>query len=109
MSSTGGFIHLKIFGHTIRILKKDSLIDSTGNAAIYIPDDKKILIDSKQRGEDLDQTILHELVHCVFSRLGMEQVRIPAEVEELLAENIATCVVENFKIKLKTKLSATRR
>lgn len=63
-----------------------------------------IYIEANQSDTDKMQTLLHEVGHAVFGRVGLVQ-GISPELEEVIVENIATALVENFEIvaKIKTK------
>ena len=43
------------------------------------------------------QTLLHEVGHAVFSRVGLVQ-SISPELEEIIVESIATAFAENFDL-----------
>lgn len=90
--------NLKVFGVKIPIKEEKTLLSERGLAAYYHVDKKYIAIDPSIKGIERDQTILHELFHSMFFRLGFEQVRISNDVHELLAENFTRVLIENFKI-----------
>lgn len=47
-------------------------------------------------------TLIHEIGHAIFHRTGLKQA-ISGDVEEIVVENIATALMENFEVKLKIK------
>ena len=89
-----------VFGQKIRLIVKSGLIES-GARALFLPGESKILIDSTLKGEDYMQTILHEIVHSVIHRVGINQSGVTDGIEEILCESISTALVENFSIKHK--------
>ena len=61
-----------------------------------------IYIEEAQTDTDKMHTLLHEIGHAVFGRVGLVQ-GISPELEEVIVENIATALVENFEIRAKIK------
>ena len=51
--------------------------------------------------EDFLQTLLHEIFHGVIHRTAIVQTALHPQVEEVIVDNIATCLCENFKISFK--------
>jgi Zn-dependent peptidase ImmA (M78 family) len=89
----------KVFGKNIKLYRKNLL--QHGIVGLFEGTTGRITIDSTLRGDELDHTLLHELVHALWHRLGMMQTQIPHEVQELICENVATMITENFSIKKK--------
>ena len=50
--------------------------------------------------QDITSVIIHELVHCCIYRLGLHNTTLEHNVEEVIADGIATMMVEiwNFDI-----------
>lgn len=90
---------LKIFGSNIRVKMIRGMIEVHGLRGLYQPALKVISIDSDQPKEDQMQTLLHEVVHVVINRIGIDQAKISEGVEEIICESVATALIENFKIK----------
>ena len=90
--------HLKVFGVTVPVKEEKGLLAERGLAAYYHVEKKYIAIDPSIKGEERDATLLHELFHSMFFRLGFEQVRMSHDAHELLAENFSRILVENFRI-----------
>lgn len=44
----------------------------------------------------IKQTLLHELVHCLFRRVSIVQADISSDIEEVIADTIAVVMDENF-------------
>ena len=53
-----------------------------------------IYVEANQSDKDKLHTLLHEMGHAVFGRVGLVQ-GISPELEEVIVENIATAIVEN--------------
>jgi len=49
------------------------------------------------------QTLLHELCHALFERVGLNQANLSPELNELLSENIATFITETYDLRFKRK------
>ena len=92
---------LKIFGQMIRVLKEHDLTETQGARGLCFQDKKLIFIDSDLTGDEYLQTLLHEVVHAVIQRTGIHESGLTDEVEEIICDNVATAIVENFKIKIK--------
>lgn len=43
-------------------------------------------------------TLIHEIGHAVVMRTGLKQSELSHDVEEVLVENIATSIMENFEV-----------
>jgi uncharacterized protein YjaZ len=69
-------------------------------AGVYYPDRCQIFVATEDRtDEQIYATLLHELGHAVFYRVGLHNTNVNPEVEEIIVDNIATVLVENFKFK----------
>lgn len=77
---------------------KIKLVDSIGTNSIALCDkDKKVIYLTKERSQDdLNVDLWHELIHCLFNELGLEQVINP-EIEEIIAENFSIFVTKYTK------------
>lgn len=90
-----------IFGMKIRLIKEKDLAVKTGFSGVFYPPTKRIHIDAGYTGDKSMQVTLHEFLHAVIYRTGIDQVKLDEGVEEILCENIATALVENFTLKCK--------
>lgn len=88
---------LLVFGKEIKVIYKKlkNCVGLTNFKTIYI---KTRLSDSLRT-----ETILHELFHCVIDRTGIGQSNLSSEVEEILVDNLAKVVNENFELIVKEK------
>ena len=91
---------LKIFGdiYKVSVLKLEE-----GIAGLCSPQTKQILIATNQSKEDAIHTLIHEVGHSVCARTGVRQANFPIDLEEILVENFATAICENFNLSLKGK------
>lgn len=83
---------LKIFGKTVKVKMDD--LSQYNLAGQYSYETDEITIDNKC--PDKFQCLGHEMVHAVWHRLGMNQTTISLDIQEMLAEGIATALYENF-------------
>lgn len=60
--------------------------------------DRKIKI--RRNSEDQDQTLIHEIIHAVFYYGNFSQA-VQDGVEEIIAENVAQTICDNFDVRLK--------
>lgn len=58
----------------------------------------EIVINKNQSKDDKTHTLLHELGHALFIRCGLMQANISSEIEEIIVENFATMITEQFKL-----------
>ena len=93
-------IVFNILGARVKLHFQEKLFE-TGAVGLYDPDQKKIIIDSRLNENDKLHTLIHEFVHAVQFRSGLVQTSIPQDLHEIMAETIATALIENFEIKLK--------
>lgn len=93
-------LRLKIFGQIIKVLKKKGLLEK-GYRGMYSPCRQEIVLDASLNRQASDHTLVHELVHAVWNRTGIDQANISPGIEEVLCENVATAITENFTLKLK--------
>lgn len=87
---------INIFGKIYRfeyLDLEDQNIDGEHKAKL-----NKIIIDKNLKGKELTHTILHELGHALFHRMGWRQA-IPHEVEEIVVDTFATFLVDNDLVK----------
>jgi hypothetical protein len=86
---------LTVFGHTYQVK-----IQKIDDAAFVDYDSKTITINPD---EDFISCLLHEGFHAVLRRTGIHQAQLSDDLEEIIVENFAIFLVENFKIQLKSK------
>lgn len=92
-------MHFNVFGKKIPVTK----IDLTKELADgqYHPKTQSITIDKRIKGDELIGVYIHELVHAMCDRIGLHNAQLSHDLEEIIADNIATVMLENFEIKCK--------
>ncbi len=89
---------LNILGEKVKIIESDLQGALLG---AYLYRERVIQIEKKEiHTPDKMSTLIHEMVHAVFARSGVTQA-ISNELEEIICENIATMITENFDLKFK--------
>lgn len=92
---------LNIFGKIIKVLKEKNLSRRTGSRGEFYSRHNLIVIDDKLVNDEFNQTLLHELIHAVISRVSIDQTSLEEGVEEIICDAVATAIIENFKIKVR--------
>lgn len=87
-----------IFGQKVNGSFKD--ISETQYAGFYDRTKKEVVIHTKLDKQTENITLVHECVHALFDRLGYVNA-INLQTEELICDQIAKCLCENFDIKRK--------
>ena len=88
---------IKIFGQTFKfqyVDLEDQDIDGEVKAKKSL-----IIIDENLEGEELQHTMLHEIGHAIFHRMGWKQ-SIPHELEEVIVDTYATFLIDNYDFDL---------
>ena len=88
---------LNIFGIRVVVSPKKNLMNEHGCRGIYYPGSGKMIIDPLLVGKDKLQCVLHETVHAVICRVGIDQTKMSSDLEEILCESISIALVENWK------------
>ncbi len=86
---------VSVFGKKIKV--KYALCED-GFAGFYVPDEHVIVLDPRSDKEARLHTLLHEMGHALFHRAGLMQSKLPLELEEVIVEQFATMLLENFKL-----------
>lgn len=91
---------VKILGQKVPIKKVPHLEDTTDHDACYVYDDKEILIEKTLAGEKYFIALLHEMGHALFdsSGGGLKQAGIHEKVEEIIVQQFAHLIVDNFNL-----------
>ena len=58
----------------------------------------EIYLNPYLKGEDVIQTLNHEIIHAFIFRLGLDQI-LSHDTQEFLAENLGNFISENYKMK----------
>ena len=87
---------LSILGSTSEVLIDNQELIAAGNFGQYCPMSKSItMLESYPDQETHDNTIIHELVHALCRRIG---IQLDHQTEEILAETLGILVSENFRL-----------
>lgn len=92
---------LNIFGRIVNVMKRKKMTEQTGCTGLFYPTEGRIELEAELVGDEYMQVLIHEIIHCVIHRVGIDQARIGDGVEEILCESVSTALVENFKIQKK--------
>jgi len=94
--------YLNVFGAKIPVKVVKNFMHTTGNHGLYYPISKEVCIAEDQTKEEAIHTLIHELVHAVFARAGLNQA-VEDKIEEIVAEQVGTVITENFNLSLKRR------
>lgn len=86
---------LNIFGKSFPIVRED-ILEKQGNLGLF--DLEKIILDQSLDGVELIETEIHEAIHAIAERTGLTRTSISSDLWEVIAENIARALVENYRI-----------
>lgn len=77
--------------------------DDDGNHALglCVYDSREIIIDQGSKKEERLPIFLHELFHAIIYELKLRQTSLTSDVEEIIVDNFAEYLNENFCIKIK--------
>lgn len=88
---------LHIFGKRVPVKYVKNMANKEEAHGEYDSSTGTIRICSDQTNKEMIHTLIHEAMHALSDRTGIRQA-IDSGVEEILAENVATMITENFKI-----------
>jgi Zn-dependent peptidase ImmA (M78 family) len=88
-----------VFGMKINVKLSDLRRENI--AGFFSPTHNEIQICKSLKKTDKEQTLMHEFLHAVFYRMGIIQSKMPIELEEIIVENFATAITENFSVRPK--------
>lgn len=93
-----------IYGKKVPIKRTDLIKDGVEG----ICKDTHIEIDKSLKGDEYTSTLLHEMIHYITHRIGINQTSLSHDMHELIAESISVCLTEVFHIEPKTKASISK-
>jgi hypothetical protein len=93
-------MRLNVYGKQYRVLK--SKTDDKTDAEVDF-DAQLITVKEDQVGDTYMHSVIHELIHCIFNRISLNQTAVKDDLEEIICDNIATVMIENFVITPKMK------
>jgi len=93
---------LNIFGEKWKVKFGHPIHDTRGDEVSGLCDfnSKSLLIDDKGNKKYVSITLIHELFHAYVSRCGLNNANISCELEEIIADQFATVLCENFDFKI---------
>lgn len=68
---------------------------------LFYYDEFRIEINETCPDDKYDEVLLHELFHAVFNRSSLIQCNITGEAQEIVVDQFAKFILENFKISKK--------
>lgn len=99
MTRPKAFRKAQVFGKSIPVFKVQGLLE-TNTYGYYDGSTKEIGVDERLKGDDLEHTVIHELFHATLDRLHCQQ-QMSEEFLEVVIENLAAAVIDNFRVKWK--------
>lgn len=67
---------------------------------IFDPNRQEIYISESMPKREVMATIIHEVIHAIFERTGLNQAHgIAPDVQEIICENVANWFDENTKVR----------
>lgn len=90
---------LKILGDKISVKYKD--LNAENICGKYSYDKKTIEINNKLDKSIQDITLIHELIHATIHRAGVNNAQLSADLEEIICDQVAKVITENFILKRK--------
>lgn len=86
--------YFMVFGIKVKVYYKN--LREQGYAGLYYYDSKHIELDKTLSKKEESVTSLHELFHATSDRLGLKNTGLKHETEEIIVDNFAKVVDENF-------------
>lgn len=93
-----------VYGKHIEVKKIKKLMLTKGASGTYNTKTCTIEVDSSLQKNELIHTYIHELIHALVDRMGLENCDLSHDLEEILADNIPKMLLENFEIKCKRRV-----
>lgn len=94
---------VNVLGKRIPIIFSPGLTEKENILAFYDDTKKSITIDDKILDSELVSTLIHEIGHALFFRGGVSQTSILPDVLEMIVEQFALVIDENFELKKKPR------
>ena len=89
---------INIFGLKVQI----KFVDLTGQDfdGLYNGETQTILIEKSLTGKHRQQVLVHEVIHAALDRIGIHQLNISRDAEEIICEQLSVFLVEEFNLKV---------
>lgn len=91
--------HINVLGKKVKVVEKD--LSQEHLCGKYTYEDCLIEIDISMNKEQKVQTLLHEVIHATLHRAGVKQTSISHDTEEIICDQVAKVISENFNITYK--------
>jgi Zn-dependent peptidase ImmA (M78 family) len=94
--------NLEIMGETWKVMFIHPVVDTNNNPAYGLCDwpQRVLWIDSELDQSTMAHTLIHEMFHAYVRRSGVYNGNLSHEMEEILADQFALILTENFDFKL---------
>lgn len=86
---------LAVFGQLWSVYEDPSSLGEN-YAGLCVFETQEILVNPGQTSFNYDVTVIHELIHSTFNRVSLAQAGVKPEVEEIICDTMATCLIENL-------------
>lgn len=92
-----------IFGKPIAYIPTEGLMEDHDTVAEFHSCDGEdfYIVFYDPDFENVDQALLHENIHAILHRTGIEQTSISEDVVETICENISVFITESYHLKPK--------
>lgn len=87
---------LDILGMKVKVKYSD--LNKENLCGKYVYDEKTIYVNSTLNRETQHVTLIHEFLHAVFDRAGLTQAKITSDAQEIICDQFAKALTENFKV-----------
>lgn len=85
----------------IQISRKEDVKGYSENTGWTDTTEKVIAIATDQSKKAIKQVLIHEMIHACFAEVGVHSAQLPRELEEVIAESLASMFTKHFNIRLK--------
>ena len=65
---------------------------------LFYYEEFRIEISDQCPDEKYDEILLHEMIHSVFTRSSLNQCAISHDAQEIICDQVAKFITENFKL-----------
>lgn len=91
---------INVLGRKIKVIFKELDEKYLG---LYYNDEGTIEINTNQSPDKIQESLTHEVVHAVFFRSGLDQTTISHDLQEIICDQVAKVICENYTLKRKIK------
>ena len=88
--------HLKVLGKKVKVKFRDMTEENVCGHYVYA--ENLIEINNKMNLETQQITLIHELIHATFFRAGILNAKVSHDIEEVICDQVAKVITENFKL-----------